>query len=45
MKYGIRYNSQGWWVYEVAANKIVSGPHYFKWVARSKSDAFNERGV
>lgn len=44
MKYGIRYNPQGWWVYEVATNVMVSGPHYFKWVARGKSDALNERG-
>lgn len=43
MKYGIRYNPQGWWVYEVATNTVVSGPHYYKWVAQNKCDHRNER--
>lgn len=43
MRYGIRYNPQGWWVYEVTTGVTMSGPHHFRWVAQSKSDALNER--
>lgn len=42
MKYGIRYNLLGWWVYEVATGLNVRGPFHYKWVAQGKADLFNQ---
>lgn len=43
MKYGIRYFDKRWWVYEVAANRIVSKGYILRFTARWASDRMNER--
>lgn len=44
MKYGVRFFGKKWWVYEVAANRLVS-EHNFEYIARHNARLLNERGV